>query len=314
MTVDDNMDEPLTLFPAEAYRPSKNFLTRNARFYECLIASKTLREKANIAAKVAQQKAGAGRNSAALFEEKFKELLLEPSAVEQIAVETLEHANSVDPELNLRHVTITSGKGTALADIVVTYETDNSGPVAIATNIKRLQSGRTSTESGSIPQMIQLALEDTYDPSNPPSPIGFDWQRALVEWYARRRKIKDGRDYWLLIARVNEGKCSALEAWGALSGKRKNGISIGRHPSRAVVMVSAPAETIGQDVDINAKVASALLPSPSASALRALLVAVAEQKGGPDLAMPLAARLLDMDDATLFASVLKAFKETPPRS
>ena len=303
------MDRHPTLF-AEVPRPyqaSKSFLSRNARFFDCLIASTTLRTQADAAAVYAQKKAGAGRNSAALFEDRFKELLLDSPVAAAVVTETIAHAKANDPELDLLEVSLESGQGTALADLLVRYRAGRSRSVVIATNIKRLQPGRNSTEGGSIPQLTQLALLDDYDPSNPPLPQGFDWERAIVEWYAKRRKIQDGRDYWLLVARVETGVCSGLEAWGALSGLRNKAVVVSRHPSRAVVMVAAPTSVLGKETDINREIARALLPAPSASALRALLVSVAEVRGGADEAMPLAAKLLDLDDATLFAAVLDAF-------
>jgi hypothetical protein len=303
-------DHP-TLFAEEPrpYQASKSFLSRNARFFDCLTSSETLRTQADLAAVVAQKKAGAGRNSAALFEDKFKELLLDEPTAAKVVAETMAYAAANDPDLDLREVSIASGKGTALADILVRYRSGEHDAIVIATNIKRLKPGRNYTEGGSIPQLTQLALEENYNPAKPPSPQGFNWEKAIVEWYARRRKIRDGRDYWLLVARVDDGACSAIEAWGALSGLRNNTVVVARHPSRAVVTIAAPTSVLGKETDINREIARSLLPAPSASALRALIVSVAEQQGGPDLAMPLAAKLLDMNDATLFTEVLAAFRQ-----
>lgn len=307
------MEENPTLFPDERkpYQASKTFLSRNARFFDCLIASPTLRTQTDLAAAIAHKKAGAGRNSAALFEDKFKELLLNPSTVAKVIAETLSYANQTDPTLELRTVEITSGQGTALADLLIRYQAGSHDEVVIATNVKRLKPGRNATEGGSIPQLTQLAVQENYDPANPPVPQGFNWEKAIVEWYAKRRKIQDGRDYWLLVARVNDGKCSGVEAWGVLSGLRNGAVVVSRHPSRAVLMVNAPTAVLGKETDINREISRALLPAPNAAALRALLISIAEVKDGPDVAMPLAAKLLDMDDSTLFTEVLTAFKQQP---
>lgn len=301
-------DEQLTLF-AEEQRPhkaSKSFLAQNAQSFDALITSTTLRAQADAAATYAHDKAGAGRNSAALFEDRFKELLLTPDIAAAVVAETLAAAAAAG--LDLRQMEITSGKGTALADILIRLQIGDARSVVIATNIKRLRPGRHETEGGSIPQLLQLALDEVYDPAKPPSPKGFDWEQAIVEWYGRRRKIQDGRDYWLLVCRVStDGVCAGVEAWGALSGMRRNQVVVARHPSRAVTSIAEPTAVLGADVDINHALASTLLPPPSASALRALLVSIAELRGGPDAALPLASRLLDLDDQVLFSEVFDAF-------
>jgi hypothetical protein len=295
--------------PVPRQQRGKTFLAANARFFDCFTQSVTLRDCANKAAKLAQSKAGSGRNSAALFEEKLCELLLDPANRDKIAAETIAFADEHCPEMKLVTVSIEESPGnTGLADIIVRYRTDKARTVALATNIKRLLPSARSTEGGSIPQICQLALEDEFDPATPPSPVGFDWERAIVEWYARRRKIQDGRDYWLLVCRVEDGACEGVEAWGALSGLRGETVVVSRHSSRAVTNISEPTAILGDDIDINHGIAQALLPPANASALRALIVSFVDKREGSEKAEQVANTVLDLSDSDLLTAVINSVR------
>jgi len=287
----------------------KTFLAANARFFDCLTSSATLLSCSQKAAQIAHRKAGAGRNAAALFEDNLCALILDPVNRDAIAAETIAFAEQHHPDLKLVTVSLEESPGsTGLADVIVRYRTDRARTVALATNIKRLLPSSHSTEGGSIPQLCQLALEPEFDPGTPPSPVGYDWERAIVEWFAGLRKIQDGRDYWLLVCRVADGKCSGVEAWGALSGLRNSQVVVSRHSSRAVTNISEPTEIIDEEFDINRAISASLLPPDNPSALRALLVSMTLSREGMEKAEQVAGTLLGLSDDDLVRVVLAAVR------
>lgn len=288
----------------------ERFLSANAAFFDCLVASRTLNTCVTRAAKEAHAtvSVGSARSESDTFEVLLRGYMLSDANRAAIARQTIAYAKKHAPDLKLVTVTLEDGptNGNPLGDIVVRYRTDGRRTVAIATNIKRLAPTTSTTEAGSLLQVLQLALSDKYDPSDPPSPRGYEYDAAIVEWYAGRRKIQDGRDYFLLVARVDNGEAVGLEAWGMLAGVRNGAPIIGRHANRAVVDARPPQSVLDDAMDINAEISAALLPNANPSALRAQLVALIAKAQGHDAARAAAGRLLDVSDEELVARTIAA--------
>lgn len=308
------MTQP-TLFDApepEAIELSgrKTFLTQNARVFSCLAESRTLTKLVAQAARKTARKHGTSRSAATPFEDAVKALILEESAAAAIAQETMDFYAERHPDArDLVKVELADGpkKKDPLADLLVRFRFDRERTVTVATNIKRLAPRTTRPEGGSLLSVVRLATEPGYDPADPPQNQGFNFERGVVEWFAGRRKILDGRDYWLLVCRVGGGKLVGLEAWGVLAGVDAQGRPVmSRHPSRAVVEVYQPSGALPASMDINAEISRRLLPGASTDALRAQLVALALERDGDEAARALAGRLLDVADNDLIERLLTA--------
>lgn len=230
----------------------------------------------------------------------MRRLMLVPATRARIEKETLAAAAGTD--LDLATVAIEDGPGgDALADVVVRYRTHHQRTVAIAVNIKRLATTTNATDAASLPQFLQLALEPDYDPAAPPSPIGFDADAALLDWVAGRRKIRDGRDYWLLVVRVDAGVFSGVEAWGVLSGVAKGAPVLGRHVNRAVLTMRKPTGALPDDMAINRELAGRLLPKASVSSLRVQALALVAGAATAETARA----LVDASDEDLLAALAR---------
>lgn len=305
------MDQ-LALFdvpPSEPAGKSKaRFLTANAAIMRCLLASETLANCATTAAASVSKAHGDDRNTGGKFEDRLKDLILDPETSARISSEVLAAAAATNPELSLVKAELVDGPGAkALADLVLVVRADRARTVRIAVNVKRLAPSVRKTEGGSILQFLQLATEPDYDPLDPPTPNGFDYEQAVLEMLTRRRRIQDGRDFWLLVARVDKGTLLGLEAWGTMVGTSRSSSIVTRHPNRAVLAVRQPDGTIG-DVDPNLTIAEQLLPKASASALRAQLVSAVYAADGKTKAAAAAERLLALDDDGLLSAVRAALE------
>jgi len=310
-----NPSDQLPLFNDEPAAPVERvsrsgFLSLNSRVFDCLVQSKTLHRLVAQAAKSTARKHGSKRSSATPFEDAVKKLILDPDAAAKIAVDTIERYAERYPEArDLVLVELSDGpaKGDPLADLLIRFRFDKGRTVTVATNIKRLAPVTIKPEGGSLLSFVRLATEPNYDPANPPRNHGFDADGAVMEWYAGRRKILDGRDYYILACRVSAGKLHGIEAWGTLAGVDGAGRPIvTRHGNRAVIYATRPTGTIAPTMDINAELSGQLLPAATPHTLRAHLVALAVQRDGDEAGRALAATLLDLDDAELLDRLLAA--------
>jgi hypothetical protein len=311
------MEQQLALFalpesaaPACPTSGGKRFLTTNAAIFDSLLASTTLRDCAAEAAKQVSRRHGDARDTGTKFEDRLRDLVLQSDHAADISAETLADASARHPELGLVKAELTRGpkRDKTLADILLVARCDKARTVSVAVNIKRLKRDATSTEGGSTLQFLQLATETNFDPAAPPSPVGFDYHRAVLEMLSQRRRIKDGRDYWLLVARVDAGVLTGLEAWGTMVGTYNGGPLVARHVNRAVINVHQPDGTLPPDVDPNLTIADALLPAGGASAVRAHLVAMLRDTYGSERAAEAAGKLLDLDDRDLLDALVKALE------
>jgi hypothetical protein len=178
------------------------------------------------AAKSTARRHGSKRSAATPFEDAVKKLILEPVGAAKIAAETIEHYAERHPEArDLVKVELSDGptKGDPLADLLIRFRFAKGRTVTIATNIKRLAPTTQKPEGGSLLSFVRLATEPNYNPADPPRNHGFDADGAVMEWYAGRRKILDGRDYYILACRVSAGKLHGIEAWGTLAGVAVDG-------------------------------------------------------------------------------------------
>lgn len=289
---------------------SKKFLSTNHRIFDSLLTSATLKDCAAKAAAQISRKHGDARDTGIKFEDRFRDLMLEPDTSHAISEETLTYATEHHPDLNLVKAELTQGpaRDKSLADILLVARTDRARTVTIAVNIKRLKPEVSNTEGGSALQFLQLATEPVYDPAKPPTPIGFDHNRAILEMLAGERRIKDGRDYWLLVARVDSGRLEGLEAWGTMVGTRHGGPLVSRHVNRAVINVHQPDGMLPANVDPNLTIADALLPAGGTYALRAQIVSAIREQHGSERAAAAAKKLINLDDRTLLAELTKTFR------
>lgn len=275
-------------------KPTGTFLERNVLFFRAFCASPTLSSVAAQAVKGNHKRHGSDRNAAAPFEEAFKELLLEPETYAAVNVETIQEAAKLG--VTVSDVHIQPGLDKTLADIIVGYTAVDGKKVRIATNVKRLLPDAGHTEGGSILSFLRLALDEEYDPANPPSTRGFAWEETIVEWLAGRKKIQPGRDYFLLIIKARSGAFHGVEAWPVISGMNGQRPSAYRHTNRAVLEVAKPNNTIERGFDVNTALASALLPAPNPGAARALLASLAIAVAKGEGASEIAERLLTLSD------------------
>lgn len=298
---------PLLDIPAVPERRAKaRFLSANADIMDCLLASETLKECAKTAAASVSKSHGDDRNTGLKFEDRLKALILSSENASKITSEVLTVAADRYPELSLVKAELIDGPDDkAIADLVLVVRSDRARTVKIAVNVKRLSPTISKTEGGSMLQYLQLALDDEYDPLAPPIPTGFDYERAVLEMLTCRRRIKDGRDFWLLVVRVSKGELHGIEAWGTMVHTAKGNTIVGRHSNRAVIIARKPDGTIG-DADPNLLIAEQLLPKSNPSALRAQIVAAVLASDGRERATAAANRLLDMDDDKLLETVRTA--------
>lgn len=316
-TVGSVTEDQLSLFPdltggakscGSGRNPGKTFLSKNSNIFESLLSSETLRKCAAAAASHVSKKHGDTRDTGVKFEDRFCELILEPDNARSVSEETIAFASDNFPGLHLVKAELACGpkREKTLSDIVLNARCEKERTISVSVNIKRLKPDASSTEGGSTLQFLQLATERNYDPSNPPSPVGFDHYKAILEMLAERRRIQDGRDYWLLVARVNSGKLEGLEAWGTMVGTRHGQPLLTRHVNRAVVNVHQPDGMLDPDVDPNITIANALLPAGGMSAVRAHITAALRDEYGTDRAAEAAAKLLDLDDRLLLELLSKS--------
>lgn len=308
------MDQtPLFDLPPEQPTTSvggRTFLSHNAAVFGCLVESKTLARLVAQAARTTAKKHGSKRSAADPFEVAVKDRILEPVNAAQIAAETVDLYGDRYPESrDLVKVELSDGpdKGDPLADLLIRFRFDRGRTVTVATNIKRLQPTTNKPEGGSLLSFVRLATEPGYDPADPPRNAGFDVDGAILEWFAGRRKILDGRDYFILACRVSGGTLSGIEAWGTLAGVDANGKPIvTRHGNRAVIYTAKPSGTLDPSTDVNAEISAQLLPAATPSSLRAHLAALVAKRDGIAAARKLTTTLLDMDDADLLAKIVDA--------
>jgi hypothetical protein len=288
--------EQARLFPEPKPEPAKGgkgFLSRNVVLFRALVSSETLQACARRAVVGNAAAHGHDRNAAAPFEDRFKDLLLDPDTGAAIEAETI--VNAAQEGLEVSRVVITNGRDKSLADIIINYQT-GSESVSVATNVKRLLPNATSTEGGSILSFLRLALDPTYDPANPPTTRGYAWEQIIVEWLAGRHKIQPGRDYMLLCVYAQAGKYHGVEAWPVISGTVNGGPVARRHVNRAVLEVARPTGTIAPGYDINTALAAQLLPAANPAAARAVLTALAMSHAEADQAKRIAGRIADLTD------------------
>lgn len=275
-------------------KPTGTFLERNVLFFRAFSASETLRNVASQAVEGNHRRHGSDRNAAAPFEDRFKQLLMQPEHLEAVNVETIRAACELG--VTVKDVHIEPGLDKTLADIIVGYTAVDGQRVRIATNIKRLLPDATHTEGGSILSFLRLALDEEYDPASPPTTRGFAWEQTIVEWLAGRKKIQSGRDYFLLIVQAKSGKFHGIEAWPVIAGMNGQRPCAYRHTNRAVLEVAKPTGTIEKGFDVNTALASALLPAANPGAARALLTSLAVAMAEGEGASEIAERLLNLSD------------------
>lgn len=274
-------------------KPTGTFLSRNVTFFEAFSASETLNRAAQQAVKSNARRHGSDRNAAAPFEDAFKALILDAENIVKIGQETIAAARQAG--ITVSNVKIEEGRDKTLADIIVSFEA-GEGKVSIATNVKRLLPDASHTEGGSILAFLRLALDDEYDPANPPSTRGFSWEQTVVEWLAGRKKIQPGRDYFLLVVKADGTKFEGVEAWPVISGMSGNRPCVHRHTNRAVLEVSKPTGTIEAGFDVNAALATQLLPAANPGAARSLLTSLAIAMNPNEDSAAIASTLLDLSD------------------
>lgn len=279
---------------SQARKPTGTFLERNVLFFRAFSSSETLRRVASEAVEGNHRRHGSDRNAAAPFEDRFKQLLMEPESLAAVNTETVRAASELG--LTVSDIQIESGLDKTLADIVVGYTAVDGQKVRIATNIKRLLPEATHTEGGSILSFLRLALDEEYDPGIPPTTRGFAWEQTIVEWLAGRKKIQPGRDYFLLIVQARKGKFHGVEAWPVIAGMSGGRPSAYRHTNRAVLEVAKPTSTIERGFDVNTALASALLPAANPGAARSLLAALAIAMAKGEGASEIAEKLLSLSD------------------
>ena len=293
----DGMEEQPRLFSEPAPAPvkgGKGFLSRNVTLFRALVSSPTLQACAQQAVVGNARQHGNDRNAAAPFEDRFKALLLDVDTAAAIEADTI--FNAAQDGLEVSRVAITNGRDKTLADVIISYQTGTER-VSVATNIKRLLPNATATEGGSILSFLRLALDPSYDPANPPTTRGYAWEQVIVEWLAGRHKIQPGRDYMLLCVYAQAGKYQGVEAWPVISGTANGGPVARRHVNRAVLEVAKPTGTIAPGYDINAALASQLLPAANPSAARAVLTSLALTQTHPEQARKVAAKIASLTDA-----------------
>lgn len=288
----------------------KTFLSQNARVFGCLADAPTLHKLVAQAARTNARKHGTKRSAATPFEDAVKVRILDPINAAKIADETTAlYAQRYPDARDLVKVELVDGptKGDPLADVLVRFRFDRGRTVTVATNIKRLQPTTNKPEGGSLLSFVRLATEPGYDPADPLRNHGFDPDGAILEWYTGRRKVLDGRDYFILACRVSGKTLHGIEAWGTLAGVDAAGHPIvTRHGNRAVIYAATPSGALGADMDINAELSAQLLPVATSHGLRAHLVALVAERDGHDAGRALAATLLDLDDAQLLDRLLAA--------
>lgn len=262
--------------------------------FRALVSSATLQACAKQAVSGNSARYGNDRNAAAPFEDRFKALLIQHA--DSIAQETIVQA--AQNGLTVSSVGIANGKDKSLADVIISYQT-RSESVSVATNIKRLLPNASSTEGGSILSFLRLALDPTYDPANPPTTRGYAWEQIIVEWLAGRHKIQPGRDYMLLCVYAQSGQYKGVEAWPVISGTINDGPVARRHVNRAVLEVDRPTGTIKPDYDINAALASNLLPAANPAAARAVLTSLALTQTSAKNAKKVAAKIASLSDTDI---------------
>lgn len=277
--------------PVTPAKPAKQFLSRNVTVFQALVNSTTLQACAKQAVTTNGAAHGHDRNAAASFEDRFKALLIQHA--DSIAQETIVQA--AQSGFTVSKIGISSGRDRSLADIIVSYQIGKEN-VSVATNIKRLLPGTGSTEGGSILSFLRLALDPTYDPAHPPTTRGYAWEQVVVEWLAGRHKIQPGRDYMLLCVYAKAGQYGGVEAWPVISGTLNGGPVIRRHVNRAVMEIDRPTGTIAPGYDVNAAIASRLLPAANPSAARAIITALAVAQANPAEAKKIAGRVASMTD------------------
>lgn len=278
----------------QARKPTGTFLERNVLFFRAFSASETLRNVASQAVEGNHRRHGSDRNAAAPFEDRFKQLLMQPENLQAINVETIRDASELG--VTVKDVHVEPGLDKTLADIIVGYTAVDGQQVRIATNIKRLLPDATHTEGGSILSFLRLALDEEYDPAKPPTTRGFAWEQTIVEWLAGCKKIQPGRDYFLLIVQAESGKFHGVEAWPVIAGINGQRPCAYRHTNRAVLEVAKPTGIIERGFDVNTALASALLPAANPGAARSLLAALAIALAKGEGAQDIAKRLLALSD------------------
>jgi hypothetical protein len=299
------MTDQLELFSSPEAPPrrraGRRFLTTNATFFHCLAASPTLQAVAARTVKDNARKHGTDRSAATPFEDLLVARLIEADTAAQIAAETIAHPDAA--ELSLVTVQLEKGPAGSPADLIVRYRTHKERTVAIATNVKRLLPNSTNTEGCSLPAFLRLALDDNYDPANPPSNRGFDFEERIVQWAADQVKICDGRDYYLLVVYADGTTFGGVEGWSVLAGYTNGTPSARRHETRAVLRVRRPDALVPDDADINDELVAQMLPPANLSALRSLLLALLAPAATSDQRAELAGVLAELSPETLYKLV-----------